>query len=334
MWKYLLVILTFLDASVLAQELEFQYSNPDDIPDSIAIPIMKRLDWEIFNYRMRVNPEFSEKDYTRSKEGGDSIRTRRWDTRSVFLEKQGIPTYVGPLLFEIKHLIASNGFIHPNYYVLEKKENTVADLNLEGKTIRKPVNLYDDYYPDGEKYLVYYNHQLPRTRPLMISGKVLWEPISTMWFTGDKTSTGSRLALLRRTFMYHTNSRVYPLQTESNIKEDSDFFFFEVEKSSLSRKSLIAKVPNNNRFEGIELIYYTNFDPNQNATGVFEVKYILRSEPQTYKETLPVYRQLSDEEFKNLQRMSFFRFMDFTPMEKETELDSGLKPAKKKKGKP
>ncbi len=334
MWKYLLVILIFLDTSVLAQELEFQYSNPEDIPDSIAIPIIKRLDWEIFNYRMRINPEFSEKDYTRSEEGGDSIRTRRWDTRSVFLEKQGVPTYVGPLFFEIRYLVASNGFIHPNYYVLEKKENTVADLNLEGGTIRKPVNLYDDYYPNGEKYLVYYNQQLPRTRPLMISGKVLWEPISTMWFTGDKTSTGARLAVLRRTFMYHTNSRVYPLQTESNIKEESGFFFFEVEKSSLSRKSLIAKVPNNNRFEEIELIYYTNFDPNQNITGIFEVKHILHGKPRTYKETLPVYRQLSDEEFKGLRRMGFFRFMDFTPMEKETELDLGLKPAKKKKGEP
>ncbi len=325
------LIISLLPHVVYLQELKILFDNPESISDTIVEKIVEKVDSEIFRFRVQRNPEFSlsdyAKDYIMAKD--QAYIKKYYESKSVLLDKQGIKKTVGPLILKVSPWRIKGKYLQPNYYIVEKNGNRLPTLNLKnGETIEMNVDLFDEYYPFGNRYLVYYKSGSERV--FMISGSVFLESISDRWFFQDKLP-GAKRAITVRTVMFNAS---YPLILIGEVEAQKEgFYLFEIKSSDLSAKSILARVPykDNPRFENIELIYYRYGHPETEELGIFEVMYLIKTQPGSYKETQPIYRKLSHQEVIKVRGENYFRFFANRPEIKELGLEPPPPPIKKNK---
>ncbi len=288
----------------------------DTIGRALYDIILQGASHRILQYRMRANPNFAVGDVYRDLTG--HVRSTKEPGDVLF--DPPLPWHI--LDLRLKFWRAENGYIRPHHYLIEKPQTNRVYHYRDTVT----VDLFDDLFPHGDRYLIYYN---PDKDPLFyVLGGAAELGGYGSWLT-LRGPLAARQIVYRRMIRYNAS---YPvnlksIRAKSALPLPADYYHFFVEHSDLSKSSLLVRVRRDAKFrpllDQVEVIYYTN-DPDftgGDLNDLYEVKYILRTrypsnDPKINYEEMekPRIRKLSDEERHSLVYTYNPYFIEFTEM--------------------
>ena len=282
------VFLSFL----IFGEVSAQKSSNDPIPEAIKSKIQEAVEHEILWYRAALCPEVDFERFVTRGYANNIIIARR-NPKEVFLsDSLGYHWQDYKMIMDITKWPEDKPKV--NSYLIKKK-----GLKFTNGIDTVSYDICNDYFDYDENYVVYYQED---GIPQMISGNVFTD-ISYPFINKLKKVRlveAHRLVEFRLA-QFNYRSGVSPFEPY----ETQDYFQFKIDKSLLSPKSVLVRVPKSDPFKTIELLYYTNDTTvtKGDIYGLYEVKYTLKSKPETYEETLPVItkmdRQFINEKIRN-----------------------------------
>ena len=290
---YKLIIAVVL-ALLLLGKANAQENSNDSIPEEIKSKIQEKVEHDILWYRAALCPEVDFERFVTRGYANNIIIARR-DPKEIFLsDSLGYHWQDYKMIMDITRWPKDNP--KQNSYLLEKQ-----GLEFTNGIDTVSYDICNDYFDYNENYVVYYKKG---GIPQVISGNA-FHTISYPFVNISKKLNvvdALRLAYFKLGRFNGSQVHMFPNQ---DLCETQEYYQFHASKSSLSPKSVLVRVPKSDPFNTIELLYYTNDTTvtKEDIYGLYEVKYTIKSKPETYEEILPVItkmdRQFINEKIKN-----------------------------------
>lgn len=288
------------------------------IPAELESKIKERVEREILWYRAALCPEVDFEKFVKRGFENDIILYER-DPKAIFLE-DSLPK--GKSYDEYKMILEvvrwPEGDPKLNSYLVKKK-----GLRFTNGVDTLSFDICNEYFDYDENYLVYCKDN---GYPQMISGNV-FQDISYPFmyrYTNVRYIEALDLAYYKMAQFKGMNPVSFPVRNY----ETEDYFQFKVDKSLLSPKSVIVRVPKSDPYSILEVFYYTNDTAitKGDIYGLYEVKYTLHAKPENYVQTRPVItkisRSLLNDKVKNEDKRwtDVVHFIDLPPSIEEREI--------------
>lgn len=280
-------------ALLLFGKANAQVNSNDPIPEEIKTKIQEKVEHDILWYRAALCPEF---DFERLVTRGyaNNIIIARRDPKEIFLsDSLGYHWQDYKMIMEITRWPEISPY--EDFYAIKKE-----GMKFTNGEDTLSFDICNNYFENDKRYVVKASEQ---GIPQMVSGSFFQDRIFSGYDNKDLTS---KIAWAIATFRSGQFATSFPSSfPEYGLHETEDYFQFKVDKSLLSPKSVLVRVPKSDAFNTIEVLYYTNDTTvtKGDIYGLYEVKYILKSKPETYEETLPVItkmdRQFINDKIKN-----------------------------------
>lgn len=312
-----IICLSFLhvNAQVIDKSTDPRFGK---IPEELESKIKERVEWEILWYRAALCPEVDFEKFVKRGFENDII-LYKWDPKYIFLKDslpKGISYSEYKMILEVVRW--PEGDPKLNSYLVKKK-----GLRFTNGVDTLSFDICNDYFKYDENFLVYCKDD---GYPQMISGNVFQDISYPFMHSYKDVRYIEALDLAYYKMAQFKGSSPVPFPDRNY--ETEDYFQFKVDKSLLSPKSVIVRVPKSNPYNTLEIFYYTNDTAitKGDIYGLYEVKYTLHAKPEYYEQTRPVVtkisRSLLNDKVKNEDKRwtDVAHFIDLPPSIEEREI--------------
>jgi hypothetical protein len=283
---FLLFLFSFFGVHLFAQSI-----NPSSltISDSLRKVIQAAVSARILSYRVDNIPEIKYEDKVFVLVG-DTLR------RAPEMVLLGAESWM-TLLLDIQPWPSE--YPWPNYYLLTKKSNRfIVDAFPKDTLTFKAYDQYNKYFPDDDRFLVYYDAQ--KEHLINLSGNFRQGAIYSSWFKG------SYIYIPQMRLAQYSATRPY------DIIQDKDTSYYLMERCNLIKNypgKFIIKTAMPPKLDFWEIIYYSNKEAitgDSNNQHFYEVKYIRKfffGDPKPVTSSKPLLRLIDIPERDALEKL-------------------------------
>jgi len=279
-----IICLSFLrvNAQVIDKSTDPRFGK---IPPELESIIKERVEREILWYRAALCSEVDfEKFVKRGFENGVILYKR--DPKAIFLEDslpKGKSYNDYKMILEVVRWPENNPY--SNFYLVKKQ-----GLKFTNGIDTLSFDICNEDFDYDELFIV---KAWDNGTVKMVSGNVFQERLYPSLSTD---SISSKIAWKTVNFRLGQFNASLPSSFPSyDSFETEDYFQFKVDKSLLSPKSVIVRVPKSDPYNTLEVFYYTNDTTitKGDIYGLYEIKYTLHAKPENYEQTRRVVTKIS-----------------------------------------
>ncbi|MDR3093911.1 MAG: hypothetical protein LBU62_04630 [Bacteroidales bacterium] len=327
-----------------APEEAYRIPRTEPVPENILEAVKKQTEHEILYYKMIANPEIKKDSFMKNDGYGNigiSPPERILFNPSIYdkgyrmiLDVQRWPEKTGKMAFKNFYLVTKIGNRFTDY-----SGSWIEIGEWISDWIRVPPcqdTLHFDFWseslPYDERYIVYYEPQTGKVHP--IGGAMRLENIrywDWMPYDTDASSTSMLTAIIRLdrfnikrdSYGHGISSLVHePVFRKDSLAADSlgislphnwakdhynIYFFLKYGLDISEGLPVLVRMPMYKHYLSGEL-EFSYFKPEWEANCTVhwqEIKYYLHNEPENYEATLPVIRNVPDEEIAKIQKTPY-----------------------------